>query len=134
MDISAVSSSTAAYQPNTQNAQRQNFQQLMQSLQSGDLSGAQAAYATLTQNAPAPGAATNNPIQQAISTIGSALQSGDLAGAQKAMQSLQQTMKSHHGHHHHKASSSQDQSSTSAQSSTGISTLSAATGSVGITV
>src|SRR5580765_4790505 len=105
MSISSVSASTTpAYQP-PQNNIRQNFQQLAQALQSGDLSNAQAAYASLIQNLPNQtqngSSNSSNPFQQAIASIGSALQSGDLNGAQQTLQTLQSQMKgAHHGHHH----------------------------------
>lgn len=106
MSISSVSSNAPVYQP-PQNNVRQNFQQLSQALQSGDISSAQQAYASLIQALPNQGgngadgkAGQNNPFQQALQSIGSALQSGDIAGAQQALQTLQTQMKSHHGHHH----------------------------------
>jgi soluble cytochrome b562 len=133
MSIGTVSSATPSYAANSQQStMQQNFQDLVQALQSGNLSAAQQAYATLTQNAPAQGAAgsasgQSNPFQQAMASIGSALQSGNISGAQAAMQGLQQTMKAHHGHHHHHGSQSQ---STTTQNSTGISTLTTATNSL----
>jgi soluble cytochrome b562 len=134
MSTSSISSATPSYQP-PQNGGQQNFQALVQAVQSGNLTAAQQAYATLTQNAP-QGASTTaggqaNPFQQAISTIGSALQSGDISGAQNALQTMQQTMKSHHGHRHHTAPD-QDASNTAAPASTGISTLSGATNTLDV--
>src|SRR5690349_11494920 len=109
MSITSVSSNAAAYQPPQQNGMRQNFQQLTQAIQSGDLSSAQTAYASLIQALPNQGAnaangaaGQNNPFQQAIQSIGSALQSGNISGAQQALQAFQSQMKgAHHGHHHH---------------------------------
>lgn len=135
MSIGSISSLTYAYPPTSQqNALQQDFQSLSQAIQSGNLSAAQQAYASLTQNMPAQGTSgssnsQNNPFQQAIASIGSALQSGNISGAQSALQSLQQTMGAHRGHHHHAGSASQSAgSSSSTQSSTSISTL-ASTGS-----
>src|SRR5215475_2683997 len=109
MSIGTITTNAPVYQPPQQNGMRQNFQQLSQALQSGDLSSAQQAYASLIQALPSQGAnggnGTNgqsNPFQQAIQSIGSALQSGDISGAQQALQTLQTQMKgAHHGHHHH---------------------------------
>ena len=105
MSISSISNAAPTFQPPPQNNIRQNFQQLSQALQSGDLSGAQQAYATLLQNLPNQGANgssnSNNPFQQAIASIGSALQSGDVSSAQQALQQLQGQMKGAHHHHHH---------------------------------
>jgi len=134
MSIGAVSSSTPSIQPNSQqDAMRQNFQALTQALQSGNLTAAQQAYATLTQNMPsqASGDSSNdqtNPFQQALASIGSALQSGDISGAQTAMQNLTETMKAHKGHHHQGAQSQSTDQATS--TSTGTSTLSTATNSL----
>ena len=115
MSISAVSSNVTAYQTNTQNSfqqRRADFQQLAQALQSGDLSGAQQAFAALqqagsssgTQGQGSPPSGQNNPLASDLSTLGQALQSGDLSSAQKAFATLQQDMQgmrqAHHHHHH----------------------------------
>jgi hypothetical protein len=67
---------------------QQSLAALVSSLNSGDLSGAQQAYALLSQlqnsgqvQFPNP----NGPFTQAMSQIGQALQDGDLAGAQQAL-------------------------------------------------
>jgi hypothetical protein len=94
MRISALSSSIPSYQPNSQqNATQQDFQALALALQSGNLSSAQQAYATLTQNAPPQGAngsssGKTNRFQQALASIGRALQSGNLSAAQAVMQNM----------------------------------------------
>src|SRR5215469_3358856 len=70
---------------------QQSFGALVSSLNSGDLSGAQQAYASLSQlanNDQGRLANPNGPFAQAMSRIGQALQSGDLAGAQQALSSL----------------------------------------------
>jgi hypothetical protein len=67
---------------------RQSLVALVSSLKSGDLSGAQQAYASLSQ-LQTNGSANPNGFAQALSQIGQALQSGDLAGAQQALSSLQ---------------------------------------------
>lgn len=65
---------------------------LVSSLRSGDLSGAQQAYAALNQlqgGGQPQFANPNGPLAQAMSQVGQALQSGDLTGAQQALASLQ---------------------------------------------
>jgi hypothetical protein len=61
---------------------QQNFKALGSALQSGDLAGAQQAFATIAANNPAVASNPNSPLAQ----IGQALQSGNLAGAQQAAQ------------------------------------------------
>lgn len=138
MSISSISSSAPVYQPPQQDPVSQNFQQLAQALQSGDLSSAQAAYTTLTQNLPnktADGASSQNtPFQQGLAAIGTALQSGNLSGAQQALQTLQSQMKgAHHGHHHHHSQSQATGSASSPTSSATVSALSASSPSVNLT-
>ena len=137
MSISSISSSTPVYQPPQQNPASQNFQQLAQALQSGDLSSAQAAYTALTQNLPSKSAngasSQNNPFQQGLAAIGTALQSGNLSGAQQALQTLQSQMKgAHHGHHHHGQSQATGSASSPTSSAT-VSALSATSPSVNLT-
>jgi hypothetical protein len=111
MSLSPITSSSSFFTDNLQSFQQRRtaFQQLGQSLQSGDLSAAQSAFNTLTQNSPAN---QNGPLSQDLSAVGQALQSGDLQGAQTAFAKLQQDAKTqaeqqqgtqgaHHGHHHH---------------------------------
>jgi hypothetical protein len=87
----AVGSSQSVSVSNWQQRQ-QNFKDLFSAVQSGDLSGAQKAFAGLT--AGATNIKGNSPLAQ----IGQALQNGDIAGAQKAAQQLQANRG---GHHHH---------------------------------
>lgn len=68
---------------------RQSFVALLDALKSGDLSGAQQAYSSLSQLQTNGPANANGAFAQAMSQIGQALQSGDLAGAQQALSSLQ---------------------------------------------
>jgi hypothetical protein len=71
---------------------QQQLATLVSSLNSGDLSGAQQAYATLSElqsGDQARFANFNGPFAQAMSQIGEALQSSDLARAQQALSSLQ---------------------------------------------
>ena len=134
MSTSSISSTTPIYQPSPQNGMQQNFQALAQAVQAGNLSAAQQAYATLTQNMPQGAPSANgaaDPFQQAISSIGGALQSGDMSGAQGSLQTLQQGMKSHHGHRHH-AAPQQGPSGSVAPTSTAISTASSAANTLDI--
>ena len=78
---SAGQSTTAAAWQQRQ----QNFQVLGQALKSNSLSTAQAAFASLTANAPAK--ALTNP-NSPLAQLAKALQSGDLTGAQQAFASL----------------------------------------------
>jgi hypothetical protein len=102
MAVSSITSSAAGgYQPNQPTDFRQTFGQLVQAIQSGDLSGAQQAYAALS-DLQRQGPTSNSPFAQALSQIGQALQNGDIGGAQQALQSLaQQSQGTHHHHHHH---------------------------------
>jgi hypothetical protein len=86
----------------------QDFRKLVSSLKSGDLAGAQQAYAALDQaQASGQGRAIdpNSPFGKALAQIGQALQNGDLAGAQQALASLSQHG-AHRNHHHHHGSGS----------------------------
>jgi outer membrane protein assembly factor BamD (BamD/ComL family) len=95
---------------------RQEFQQLGQDLQSGNLSAAQQDFATLQQLGPqtssTQSAQSNNPIVQAFQQLAQDLQSGNLSAAQQDYTQIQQdfqnqaavqnqTTEGHHGHHHH---------------------------------
>jgi hypothetical protein len=92
----AVPSITTTLQRTQYFQNRQSdLQQLGQSLQSGDLAGAQQEFnsiQTLAQNGPFDGNAfAGNPREQDFTAIGQALQSGDLAAAQQAFAQLQST-------------------------------------------
>ena len=116
MSISGISSSTNAhYQDPMSQLQsvRQDFSSLTTSLASGDLTGAQNAFATLMQDlggntSAQSGQQTGAPSQldTDLTTLGNALNSssGDLTAAQKAFATLLQDLKAgglHHHHHHH---------------------------------
>jgi len=114
MAVSSVTPSAANNAP-APNSIQQQFAELLKSLNSGDLAGAQQAYSALSQSP----AATKGPLASALQQIGSALQSGDIAGAKQALTSLQQQFAAHRGHHHHVGGSKQpDSSSTTAASAT----------------
>lgn len=89
-----------------QSSFRQDFQNLTSAITSGDLAGAQQAYATLTSDTSrdSDSSATSqgkNSFQQALNQIGADLQSGNISGAQQTLSSLQQSQGAHGGHHHH---------------------------------
>ncbi len=103
---------------------QKEFQKLGQDLQAGNLSAAQADFATLQQNSPSPSpsaAQTSSPIAQAFSQLGKDLQSGNLSAAQQDFSTIQQGVQSQsaQGHHHHHhgggGGSSTSQQSTLAQ-------------------
>jgi hypothetical protein len=124
MTITSVASQTMSPPPSSANGPQALFKQLNDAISSGDLSGAQKAFAQIQQNAPA-GAANdpNNPLAKAMSQIGDALSSGDLSKAQSALSSMQSQMKAHHGHHGHRPSGTDSQpTSTDAGTDTTAST------------
>jgi len=111
---------------------RKDFASLKSSLNSGDLGGAQKAFATLTQDLQSvtqaqtgQQAGTNSTLDDDLSAIGTALQKGDITGAQNAFQTLQKDMQQmrqaqggqkthgahHHRHHHHGGSAENTTSS-----------------------
>jgi hypothetical protein len=91
MSIASVASPISGFNVNSsanaskQSQLREQFQQLGQDLQSGNLSGAQSDFANLRQEAsPAGGSSTtsaNDPVTQALNQLQTDLQTGDLAGA-----------------------------------------------------
>jgi len=136
MSISSITPNTSSLEAwqNTVQQRRQDFSQLAQALQSGDLAGAQTAYANLqslqqnsqTGSNPTSGA-SGNPLQNDFAALGQALASGNLSQAQSDFAQLQSDFKSalqnaagslgigaaHRGHHHHHpVASSQDSNST----------------------
>jgi hypothetical protein len=94
---------------------QQEFAQLGQDLQSGNLSAAQSDFATLTQLGPqstsssssSSSAASNSPMAQAFAQLSKDLQSGNLSAAQQDFATIQQEMQTNavqsggHRHHHH---------------------------------
>lgn len=104
MSVSGISGVPNYQSSSLQSGFLQDFRTLVSSLNSGNLSAAQQAYASLTQdqgNGQGPFANPNSPVSQALNQIGQALQNGDLTGAQQALSSLQQTRGGHHHHGHH---------------------------------
>jgi outer membrane protein assembly factor BamD (BamD/ComL family) len=123
MSVSGIASSLfAAFSPSARQNKsqqiQQDFQQLGQDLQAGNLSQAQTVFSSLTQLLPAQfqtsssnsttqsGSQKSNPVSQALSQLGSDLQSGNLSAAQSDFSTLQndlQYAQSTQGLHHHRA-------------------------------
>ncbi|MDE3155684.1 MAG: hypothetical protein KGN76_11310 [Acidobacteriota bacterium] len=100
--ISSAGSFTPLYNPTSSLQQtRSLFQQLSNSLQSGNLPQAQQAFTSLAQDLPAN---AKGPFAQDFQAIGQALRANDLQGAQQAFAKLQsdfQAARGQHHHHHH---------------------------------
>ena len=116
MAVSGVSLTSAASFQNP-NDPRQQFLQLARAIGSGNLAGAQQAFAQLSQTLGGNGGGSNttnanpnDPVTQALAVIGQALQSGDIGAAQQALASLQQAQggRGHHHHHAHGADADQN--------------------------
>ncbi|HXX21763.1 MAG TPA: hypothetical protein VEO19_01285 [Terriglobia bacterium] len=94
---------------------QQEFQQLGKDLSSGNLTAAQADFATLQKDMPqtsssASTAQSTNPIAQAFSQLSQDLKAGNLSAAQQDYANLQQDFQSqtpHWHHHHHRAEGSE---------------------------
>jgi len=130
--ISAASSAPPPPPPGSNfTAIRQAFGQLTTALQSGDLSSAQSAFASIGQ---AGGANSNGPFGAALQQIGDALQSGNLGQAQQALDQLQQQMQAARGHHHHHADKDGDSDQTQAATGTPPAQSSDPTGATGSAV
>ena len=106
--ISGISNLNPIDWQNTFAQRKQAFDALEKALQSGDLAGAQKAYASLQQMQPSgtqnqAGQQGNpNSLKSDFDALGQALQSGDVKSAQDAFSKLQQDIqKTPHGHHHH---------------------------------
>jgi hypothetical protein len=108
MSVAGISSSglfNYAAQSANNNVQqfRQEFQQLGQDLQSGNLSAAQTDFATLQQSNSS--AQSNSPIAQDFKQLSQDLQSGNISSAQQDYAKVQQDFQNQsvrgHGHHHH---------------------------------
>ena len=127
MALSGVSSASSI-PTNTQTDPRLLFMQLSKAISSGDVNGAQQAYAQLTQALGTNGAAgstsnANDPFSQALAAIGQSLQNGDIGGAQQALANLQQQMQGARGHHHHGGHHGGGQTNASSNTSTDASTI-----------
>jgi len=164
MSINSVSFGSNTYSQGVQSNQsnmaaafkqrKQDFSTLSSALNSGDLQGAQKAFAALQQDQQAiqqnrgaqgadqdgdnDGSKTSSSASQRnqdMTALGSALNSGDLKGAQQALANLQQDMQAsragHHHHHHGGNAQSASAAATSSTSSAGDNT--ASTGSISTT-
>jgi len=137
--INSVSSTTNPYQTNSQSPWQQisqDFKTLQSALQSGDLGGAQQAFASLQQsqqNSSQPGtsgtggsAGQNSPTANAFQALQSALSTGNLSAAQQAFATMQQNMQSagarKTGHHHHAGGSSGNTTQTTSPTSSDTAT------------
>jgi hypothetical protein len=143
MSISGISSDPTVsqnYASNPFQQVRKDFAALGKALQSGNVSDAQNAFATLqtdmqnigqSQNSQQAVASTqqagaNSQLDNDLNALSSALGNGDLQGAQKAFAAVQkdmqqarqtqggqQTQKAHHHHHHHGGGAQNAQNTTS---------------------
>jgi outer membrane protein assembly factor BamD (BamD/ComL family) len=108
MSVSAISSSSF-FDYNAQSVQNnrqqfmQEFQQLGQDLQSGNLSAAQTDFASLQQLGPSANssAQSNSPVAQAFNQLSQDLQAGNVSGAQQDYATIQQDLQNHAAHHGH---------------------------------
>ena len=123
MAISGVSLASATSFQNP-NDPRQQLLQLAQAINSGDLTGAQQAYAQLTQTlgntstSNSTSGIPSDPFSQALAAIGQSLQSGSIQGAQQALASLQ--AQGGRGHHHHGGGRHSDAGSNANASTTAL--------------
>ena len=115
-----------------------DFLQLLQAMQAGNLAGAQQSYADLAQlplnatqtTAPASAATSSSasaPIAGDWSALGQALQSGSMSSAQDALSKLEQDLNASvkgSGHHHHHHSIDKAQTVYSAMTPEGASAIS----------
>jgi outer membrane protein assembly factor BamD (BamD/ComL family) len=102
MSVTGISNTSPTNSPSSPDSNfRTAMQQLTSAISSGDLKGAQSAYATLQQSSGKGG--STGPMAQFLSSIGADLSKGDLTTAQSTLSTFQKT-------HHHKPSA--DASST----------------------
>ena len=110
MSVSGVSSSSLfdLLEPASAQSQKQQLQQQIQQLgkdlSAGNLSAAQADFATLQKDAPpatSAASSTSNPIAQAFQKLAQDLQSGNLSAAQQDFSTIQQDSQVQGGGHHH---------------------------------
>lgn len=149
MSISPISLGYSMLQSSSSSgsSRRQDFTQLANALQSGNLQGAQQAFSNLeqlqggqsssssggstTSATPGSGASSTNPIANDFAALGQALSSGNLNEAQSAFTQLKtdiqsaqesgssggQTQVQGHHHHHHHGGGESTSSSSSSSSS-----------------
>ncbi|HEY8034367.1 MAG TPA: hypothetical protein VIF37_02115 [Methylobacter sp.] len=110
MGMNSVSASSAAISgAGRWQQQRQNFNQLSQALQSGNLDAAKQAFSALAAKSPTAVADPNSPLGK----LAQALQSGDIGAAQQAFSALRS------GHHHHRDQDAASQSATPSLATSG---------------
>jgi ribosomal protein S20 len=136
MNVTDVNSASNTYATQFQSQFKQratDFKALGSALQSGDLAGAQTAFASLPKDSSSSASGTN-PNSQAtkdLEALKNALQSGDVAGAQQAFATMRQDMqkahKSGHGHHHHATAATSGTDATSGASPTATAPASSST-------
>lgn len=95
MSVAAITSTTPSQssvpvvQPTSRREQADALgRQLVQAIQSGDLAGAQKAYAALSAFGPNNSGPFKHQLAADFEAVGQALQSGDLAGAKQAVTAL----------------------------------------------
>ena len=119
MNITSTSATGSAYATGVSSQAQQtsaDFQAIASTLQSGNITQAQQAFAQLQKDNPKLAQAMNSapsssdsPALTDLKTLASALKSGDLSGAQQAFTQLQQDVQAttgKHHHHHHSADAS----------------------------
>jgi len=152
MSITGISSSILSGLSGTQHGQskfqqiRDEFKQLAQDLQSGNLGAAQQDFTTLSQNLPGAGQTSgtpaaqvsaangSNPLAQAFNQLGQDLQSGNLQAARQdfttireaAQQNVQASTQpnslqvgGHHRPHHHHVEKTEESSAASSSQQAG---------------
>jgi hypothetical protein len=155
--ISSSSNLTQSDSTSVLNQLKQDFKQLANALQSGNLTGAQQAFKALQQLQQSnqsggqssngqQSSTGNNPIQNDFAALGQALSSGNLSAAQSDFSQLKTDMQAagasgasgaqsaHRGHHHRHASSASDSDSDSAASTASTTSASSQSGSTGSTI
>jgi hypothetical protein len=126
MSVSGISSSglssygAQGQQTNFQKIQ-QEFQQLGQDLQSGNLSAAQSDFSALVtllpQSSTTSSGQNSNKLLQAFNQLGQDLQAGNLADAQSDYANIQQAFQSQGARRHHHQDPAASQGSTASGSS-----------------
>jgi hypothetical protein len=105
MTVSPVSTTMQTYQNpalrNNLSQFQQEFQQLGEDLQSGNLSAAQSDMGTLQQLEPSGSSPTNNLISQELNQLSEQVQGGNLTGAQQDYGNLQNNLERQAARFHH---------------------------------
>lgn len=107
MSVAGIATSLFGYGAQNIHSNRQKFQQefqqLGQDLQSGNLSAAKSDMAELQQLKPASTSSSSSPIAQAFNQLSTDLQAGNLSASQQDYSTLKQDFQARaaHMHHHH---------------------------------